>query len=437
MAASDLSPPYQYIAMSAGRGQGADVSGPWPPAVLPVQQRQRWHDLEGAFSQQADSGLYPIPQQYRNSPYPQPSYPQSPYAPYTVHGGHPMQMHPPSTLPFSSHQPRPPPAIRSGHVDALMHPNRSGYEGYPEAAANYGYYPGHQSFFNDSVPPQSNVPVNSTSDGFFEINPSMQGTSGGGTEHQFSQTLPLHPGPYGIDQPQRPDPSQRRLADRNAGTRHVEHTESRIPRNLTTQARRPDRSSSPRTSTRRNFNRYSADLSHSSTSSDVEEAAARSPPSDRIRHQSRERRLRFFRQVYDPNMTTECQLHALKANMPKFLLGNLPQDVSPTCDICAKDYAANHVHPSEEEEIALKLPCGHIFGEFCIGQWFDTCKTHKNKVTCPMCRKQLIESPRSPFSTDRLDATMFNSTVYLQAARNSQSFRDLLANELQAHYARA
>lgn len=121
--------------------------------------------------------------------------------------------------------------------------------------------------------------------------------------------------------------------------------------------------------TRRNFNRYSADLSLSSTSSDVEEAAARSRPSDRVRHQSRESRLRFFRQIYDPNAITENQIQALKVKLPKLLLGDLPKDASSTCDICAKEYSAVHVQPSEEEEVALTLPCGHKFGEFCISQW--------------------------------------------------------------------
>lgn len=63
---------------------------------------------------------------------------------------------------------------------------------------------------------------------------------------------------------------------------------------------------------------------------------------------------------------------------------------------------------------------------------FDTCKTHKNKVTCPMCRKRLIEPPPSPYTTGH-----FNTAAYMYAARNSQSFREMLANELQAQYARA
>lgn len=310
---------------------------------------------------------------------------------------------------------------------------------YREASANYGaYYTGSQGYPAHSVPPQpAAAPAGDTSNVSFDGRLPVQARSNEGFEHRSTQTLPLHPRTSGTNNFQRAEQNQRRQTDRNTTNRHVEHAEPRTPRHLAAQTRRPDRSSSPRTSTRRNFNRYSADLSQSSTSSDVEEAAARSPPSDRIRHQSRESRLRFFRQVYDPNVTTDSQLQILRASLPKFLLGELPKDTSATCDICAKDYSATHVQPSEEEEIALKLPCGHTFGEFCIAQWFDTCKTHKNKVTCPMCRKQLIEPQRAPCTTDRFDATMFSPTIFMHAARGPQSFRELLANELQAQYARA
>ncbi|KAJ8113206.1 hypothetical protein OPT61_g4608 [Boeremia exigua] len=436
MATSDFSAPYQHTAMSTGQGaQAADIPGPWPPVASPIHQRQRWdHELDQTFGYHSNGPfLPPPPLQYRNSPYPPSNYPQSPYTPYAVHGGSHLQLYPPPTFSFPSHQPRPPPAIRNGHVDAFMNSPRSDRDMYREASANYGsYYTDSHGHIPHSMPPQPAAPADSPSSGPFDGNLFVHARGSGGIEHHSIQTLPLHPRYSGTNHFQRPEQNQRRHADRHAATRHVEHAEPRTPRNLNAQTRRPDRSSSPRTSTRRSFNRYSADLSLSSTSSDVEEAAARSPPSDRIRHQPRESRLRFFRQVYDPNVTTDSQLQALKASLPKLLPGDLNEETSPACDICAKDYSATHVQPSEEEEVALKLPCGHTFGEFCISQWFDTCKTHKNKVTCPMCRKQLIEPERLPCATDRFDATMFNPTMYMHAARGSQSFRELLANELQA-----
>ncbi|KAH6845888.1 hypothetical protein BKA58DRAFT_433004 [Alternaria rosae] len=179
--------------------------------------------------------------------------------------------------------------------------------------------------------------------------------------------------------------------------------------------RRSDRSVSPRTSNRRNFDRYSVDLSHSSTSSDAEEAAARAPPLNRMRHRSREVRPRIagrYPPQFDPNIATARQIDQLKNSLQRHLPSALPEKASKACDICQKDYAATHVSPTEEEEIAIELSCGHTFGEFCIGQWFETCRTHKNKVTCPMCRKQLIETPR-----------------FMPSMMQGQAFLDLLARQ--------
>ena len=136
------------------------------------------------------------------------------------------------------------------------------------------------------------------------------------------------------------------------------------------QGRRSDRSISPRTSHRRNFERYSVDLSHSSTSSDAEEAAARAPPLSRMRHRPREVRPRFVgRPHVDPNIATPRQLQELKDGLARRLPSELPEEASKACDICQKDYSATHVAPTEEEEIAIVLSCGHSFGEFCMFEW--------------------------------------------------------------------
>lgn len=347
------------------------MSGPWPSVASPIHQPQRWEqEPDRAFGYYTNSPFLPPPMQNRNTSYLQPHYQQSPYISYTGYGWPSIQMYPPSPFSMSSHQPRPPPAIRSGHVDALMNPNVPGHDMYREASTNYG------SYFRAPpvnpvwpISPQPEVAAENAPSTSFDGSSPPQVTGNSRIEHQSSQALPLHAVPTGPTQSLRPGHHQRRHTNRNVSNRHAEFPEPRTPRIPAAQARRPDRSSSPRTSLRRSYNRYSADLSSPSTSSDVEEAAARSPPSDRVRYQSRESRLRFFRQIYDPNATTESQLQELKASLPKLLLGDLPKDTSTTCDICAKDYSATHVQPSEEQEIALKLPCGHNFGEFCINQW--------------------------------------------------------------------
>ncbi|KAH7075582.1 hypothetical protein BKA63DRAFT_301027 [Paraphoma chrysanthemicola] len=155
---------------------------------------------------------------------------------------------------------------------------------------------------------------------------------------------------------------------------------------------RPDGVQVQPTSNRRDFDNFSQDPFRLRSSSDVEEAAARMPPSSRARRLPRNVRPReFFRAPIDPNVPTAQQIQTLKEKLPRQVLGEILVDASTACDICAKDYSSIRVQPSEDEEVAVELPCGHRFGEFCIFQWFDTCIKYKNKVTCPMCRKQLIE----------------------------------------------
>lgn len=365
MAASDYSIPYPYlVAMATGPGaQNADVASPWLPSAPPIQHHQIWDPDYSANSQ-------PLPPAfpYRHSQYPQPNYSQSPYPSFPPYSGYHMQMYPPSMYPFSAHQPRPPPAIRSGHVDALISSPGSGPDVH-RGPASYELYrrDSHESPAY-SMPPHPPAPINDTPNSSLSEQQSSEATSGGGIEH-FSQTRPVGPIPSDTDPFQHADRSRQRRAIRHSLSRRIEEAEQRALRNPSAQARRSDRSSSPRTSARRSYNRYSADLSQSSISSDIEEAAARSPPGNRIRHQRTDSRPRFIRQTYDPRIITSGQLQQLKAGLPKLLKGDLPKETTPACDICAKDYSAISVQPSEEEEVAIKLPCGHCFGEYCIAQW--------------------------------------------------------------------
>lgn len=158
-------------------------------------------------------------------------------------------------------------------------------------------------------------------------------------------------------------------------------------------SRRSDRSVSPRTSHRRSFDRYSTDLHPSSNPVDPDEPAA---VRARLAHR-RNRERRFVRHfTVDDTTPTHNQMQILKDKLRHFLPTELPEDSSTCCDICQKDYSTKHCLPTDEEEVAIQLPCKHIFGEHCINTWFDTCKAHKNKITCPMCRKLLIESARPP-----------------------------------------
>jgi hypothetical protein len=84
-------------------------------------------------------------------------------------------------------------------------------------------------------------------------------------------------------------------------------------------------------------------------------------------------------------------MQMLKDKLVRLLPSQLADDASTCCDICQKDYSQKQCIPSEAEEMAVLLPCHHAFGEWCINEWFSTCRKHKNKITCPMCRVLLVE----------------------------------------------
>ena len=379
--------------MSAGPGaQSADISAPLSPLAPPFHQHQAWqhgqHGQHGqheiSHSQNYDPFSPTATRQYMNSqPYRDAHYAVSPYAGYG--GFHPPTYFPPSTFSYASHQPRPPPAIRSGPVDALVGSGRSGggeqfarNEQYESRGAPSSFYPYHTSYQGLSHSAIGHSPYSmpnqpATMPHLTPSEPSTERqavptTRSGGIE-QSRQTLPRHQRPMQSNQYLQLHQRQQRPTSGSIENRNSDDTERRSSTNLTAQGRRSDRSSSPSNSARRSFDRYSWDSLHTSTSSDVEEAAARLPPSNRIRHRPREGRPRFFSQHIDPNFSTGRQVQELKASLPKLLAGELPKDTSPTCDICAKDYSATCVQPSEEEEVAVQLSCGHSFGEFCIGQW--------------------------------------------------------------------
>ncbi|KAF2737609.1 hypothetical protein EJ04DRAFT_104216 [Polyplosphaeria fusca] len=202
---------------------------------------------------------------------------------------------------------------------------------------------------------------------------------------------------------------------------------------LSAHPRRSDRSVSPRTSNRRSFDRYSTDLPSSSASLEEAEAANRfrATPQHRLNHHEQRRRQlqanrEFRRSAYmneDPNVPSASQMQALRDKLRHFLPNELPEDASAMCDICQKDYSTRHVNPCEEEEVAIQLPCKHVFGEHCINTWFETCKTHKNKITCPMCRKVLIEPMRSTFPPAELMALLAGNEARSSFAALSQEDR--------------
>lgn len=81
----------------------------------------------------------------------------------------------------------------------------------------------------------------------------------------------------------------------------------------------------------------------------------------------------------------------LKKLQPKILSDLFPDE--QLCPVCDKRYEETLVEPTEDYENAIELPCGHVFGHWCLAEWMRTRERDRNKVDCPMCRVDLLETP--------------------------------------------
>lgn len=76
-----------------------------------------------------------------------------------------------------------------------------------------------------------------------------------------------------------------------------------------------------------------------------------------------------------------------------------------TCGICAMDYFSG-----EDQDIPVKLPCGHIFGKQCLWTWLSEIGDQHN--TCPMCRTKHVEL-KKPIDMDKGLKTLLGTADYL------------------------
>lgn len=363
---------------SEARGSG--LAAPPPPSLaLPFPQPFAPLPYEAPYAAFGNPSLPP----YWDAPPHLSSQPQT-RSPYPLDGGHQMYFPQSRMYPYVPAHPRPPPAFRTGSTAS-----RTDLTGMPDSGDFYprmehpllpvhGLQPMIPPFANNFEPPLS--PPAGPNPLPQRQNFSMMGGPVMGLRpiQRFYGTESGRPSSDSSpDQPRHIQSPNRRVMQQEApqsGTRNFDGAERRASFYMSPQSRRSDRSISPRTSNRRSYDRYSIDLSQSTTSSDAEEAAARAPPSNRMRHRPREVRPRFaaYAHHFDPNIPTSRQIQDLKDKLTRRLPTELPAKTSPCCDICQKDYSNKHVQPCEEEEVAVELSCGHVFGEYCIFQWVCT-----------------------------------------------------------------
>ncbi|OCK79757.1 hypothetical protein K432DRAFT_405293 [Lepidopterella palustris CBS 459.81] len=326
------------------------------------------------YARQSPSTLFSRPPSFsnnnnnnnnNNNPFP----PASAHSfPHVNHfGAAPYQMHNQSTGP---------PESQSG-------PSTNGDHYQPNSAAQN--YPAYQPSHTTRRPylPQVHHPVTFPSDSAFEARPPGQflarrqpsGNSRPSNErnHAFMWTSPTrypqaHPP---VPSPPPAQPPLGTLTNRN-GTNDPPSTTS------TTRSYRHQRVSS----------RSRFDAHHELSPSALDE-----PDSDLTVRTRRPRPHFMGMQGSGSPVVTQTQMKKLREELKHLLPSELPDGTSHMCDICQKDYSHTHVKPTDEEEIAIQLPCKHVFGEHCINTWFETCQTQKHKITCPMCRKVLAAPP--------------------------------------------
>ena len=72
----------------------------------------------------------------------------------------------------------------------------------------------------------------------------------------------------------------------------------------------------------------------------------------------------------------------------------LHDEVECQCPICLVPYSQPFAKGEPAEE-PLRLPCGHIVGGRCIGEWLTTTTISSGGgASCPICRRQLGENMR-------------------------------------------
>ena len=91
--------------------------------------------------------------------------------------------------------------------------------------------------------------------------------------------------------------------------------------------------------------------------------------------------------------TDNCTLMAINTVESLISSGRIiPGADDSECGMCMCEY---------DQEVtsyhrAVKLPCGHAFGESCLRQWFRPISDQNYQETCPICRRAILIEPCHP-----------------------------------------
>ena len=106
-------------------------------------------------------------------------------------------------------------------------------------------------------------------------------------------------------------------------------------------------------------------------------------------------RLRISQAVTDEIHTDNIRALSIRGrafleSLSSLPLQNLPED-NLACDICLEQY-----RDTQRSDDPVRLPCTHIIGKACLGDWLKSSAQNANNNKCPICRTVLFKRGIDP-----------------------------------------
>lgn len=103
-----------------------------------------------------------------------------------------------------------------------------------------------------------------------------------------------------------------------------------------------------------------------------------------------------------------------------------PQDSATqpsSCLICTLPYSTTPhltIFNDTTHESPIRLPCGHTFGQHCLGRWVDPTLSHGATRGCPLCRAPLPPLA-APVEAPQRASGLFYFPVFDEGAGGAES----------------